>query len=463
MAIRNYLALAGLAAACSAGIAGVVAAQNASQPTFSERGYRLTSPRFITTGPRYDYQNELFAFTWSRQSRYVDKKLQAAIERNDYAYLLAHYQKKCSAADLPTDTAIDDYNASGKGVGNCHYLAELYFQGLGVDKDIPKAIGYYQIAADGGFWPSVEFLASAYLKGVDVARDTDKAVFLLTRFTTKPKTSTSLTCISALHLASLYQTGVYLQPDGVTAAKWYQHCVDRVPLRAVPPPEAVRAMTHLANLYDDGALVPADPARAAKLYLQVLAVPKVAKADRANAQFRLGRMYVAGSGVTKDVRHGMDLLLAAADVNQPDAPLLLYKLYAAGKEVAANPALAARYLRQAADLDVLEAQYLMGRQALTSNPPDLKEAKAWFESAGAQGYAEAQYDLGQFYVDYPDNPLTAPLYAWVWFDLASQNNHALAAAARDAAQGRLSAAELEKAKYIEANLKIKFPEIAPPQ
>lgn len=72
-------------------------------------------------------------------------------------------------------------------------------------------------------------------------------------------------------------------------------------------------------------------------------------------------------------------------------------------EVHRNPAIAAKWYRNAAEQGHAEAQYNLGRMYETGwwtpsyQSPDYVEAAKWYRMAAEQGHAEAQYNLGLLY------------------------------------------------------------------
>ena len=79
----------------------------------------------------------------------------------------------------------------------------------------------------------------------------------------------------------------------------------------------------------------------------------------------------------------------------PRLAFVLGSLYAAGQGVEGNPARAAEFFRQAAEVGLPAAQYNLGLAYLTGggverNP---REARNWWEKAALQGYLPAQRNL----------------------------------------------------------------------
>lgn len=126
-------------------------------------------------------------------------------------------------------------------------------------------------------------------------------------------------------------------------------------------------------------------------------------------------------------------LAAAAEDGDPKAQLRLGLAYLnpqGGAEP--EPALALKWIQQAADQGYADAQYTLGamhhagRGTLQSFPLALK----WFELAAQQNHADAQYSLGVMYRT--GQAVTVDKSkAYIWFNLAAAQGHARAREARD--------------------------------
>ena len=90
-----------------------------------------------------------------------------------------------------------------------------------------------------------------------------------------------------------------------------------------------------------------------------------------------------------------------ADAGNAEAQCRLGMLYLEGMGVRPNDALAASWLRRAADQGHGEAQYQFGRLHLSGRgvPDDRREAIAWLTKAAAAGYAPASSLLRQLRPD----------------------------------------------------------------
>jgi TPR repeat protein len=270
----------------------------------------VNPPQYPSIRPR-DSGPSIFRSDAFKGLYYVDKDVKAAMDKKDYAFLLSYYGKKCQPKDNDGFKATEDFASGGRGVGNCYFLGELYLKGQGVDKDVGKAIGYYETAANGGFWPAVADLADLYLKGKDVPRDDAKGTGYLSAYITNPKNSKVGTCFGASLLGEVYVKGKLVPKNGSEAEKWYQYCLDKADHPNDPTPEdfIVHDLLLLADLYADEGLMPGKLDAAVKLYSRIVKVAGDShyREDAQPAQRALGQMYIAGRGVPKDAAKGIDL------------------------------------------------------------------------------------------------------------------------------------------------------------
>ncbi|BCG48316.1 hypothetical protein GEOBRER4_n3202 [Citrifermentans bremense] len=254
-----------------------------------------------------------FLVCWSG-SCYADfKEAERAFDKGDYSSALALYR---------ADETPESFNQ----------LGVLYYNGLGVGRNVSEALHWFRRAADMG---SAE---------------------------------------AQVNLGQLYETGDGVTRDVAEAMKWYgkaaaggdpgaQHDFDR--LRAESEPRRIRwyrkdaqlghvmAQYNLADAYYYGEEVPRDRREAAKWYL------KAAEQGNAPAQYMMGLMLLQRDGVQN------------------------------------APAEGVAWLRKAASSGHREAQYQMGRCLLQGigGRRDREEAILWLRKAAAQGEPTAAAEL----------------------------------------------------------------------
>lgn len=121
-----------------------------------------------------------------------------------------------------------------------------------------------------------------------------------------------------------------------------------------------------------------------------------AEQGHAGAQASLGYLLSVGAGVAKDEREAARWLKAAAEQGVATAQRRLADLLSAGRGVAANDAEAVRWYRKAADQGDVDAQASLGLMLGNGKgtPKDEAEAVVWMRKAADQGSAWAQNNLG---------------------------------------------------------------------
>jgi TPR repeat protein len=113
--------------------------------------------------------------------------------------------------------------------------------------------------------------------------------------------------------------------------------------------------------------------------------------DDPEALYRLGVLYLAGTGVPKDERTGAVLVVAAAEEGMPGAQYLAGLLYGDGRGVGRDPAAELFWLRRAAERGSAEAQVRLGHMFRDGwvVGKDAAAALAWYRKAVEQGAVEA--------------------------------------------------------------------------
>jgi hypothetical protein len=151
------------------------------------------------------------------------------------------------------------------------------------------------------------------------------------------------------------------------------------------------AVAGLSEGYD--ALARKDYARAMKEYRPL------AERGNAEAQYRVGRMYEFGQGVSQDKAQGIAWIRKAAAQNHADAQQELGFIYATGDGVKQDDVQAVAWFRKAAMQGDATAQYNLGLLYAKGQgvPKDYAQAIDWWRKSAVQGNADAQFKLGVVY------------------------------------------------------------------
>ncbi|WP_445356288.1 tetratricopeptide repeat protein [Microbulbifer sp. EKSA008] len=96
-----------------------------------------------------------------------------------------------------------------------HLTASLYYQGLGVEKDLEIAVKLFKQAAEGGYLPSIANLGLMYMQGDGVEQDPNSSF----RYTEKAAELGDLQSI--FNLGQFYRKGFGVEPNQEKAAQWY--------------------------------------------------------------------------------------------------------------------------------------------------------------------------------------------------------------------------------------------------
>jgi uncharacterized protein len=182
-------------------------------------------------------------------------------------------------------------------------------------------------------------------------------------------------------LASCYDLGVHVQPDGKQSIHWLTEAASQ----GYAP-----AQYELGRIYLYGRGVPADYAKA------LLWEQKAAEQGDPRAQRDLALMYERGFGVPADPARAAEWNRKAAAQGQTDAQLHLARALDQGAGTNRDPGEAARWYEEAARRDQPAAQLELARKLAQNG--DCTQAIHWYEEAAAHGQAAAMYEIGGLYL-----------------------------------------------------------------
>jgi TPR repeat protein len=278
-------------------------------------------------------------------------------------------------------------------------LGVCYERGLGVTKDLKRALEYYRQAADLGLEKAQlncaltlqemrgNAEAARYFEmaakqgnvvcqrefgrmlvlGTGVPQDTRRGLDFLERAANNGDTT------AQLFLAECYAG----QHAGVTPDA--ERMVDFLWLAAGR--DVPEAFAKIAFCYEEGLGLAKDTTLAVRWYQQAL--------DRGYAQaaINLGHCYAVGRGVPQDQRKAFELYQRAADLNLPLGHYNLGVAYALGEGVAIDEQRAFTHFQIAAQAGLMRAQYNLGvsYEEGRGTEADLPKAYHWYRLAAEQG------------------------------------------------------------------------------
>ena len=122
---------------------------------------------------------------------------------------------------------------------------------------------------------------------------------------------------------------------------------------------------------------------------------KAARAGNGEARLRVAQAYQLGEVILADEKESEKQLLAAWQENQlPQAGYELAQLYLKKEGSVSDEEKGIALLGELAQIPYAPAQYALGERSYQEDPPNYKDAFAWFSNAAAAGYAPAQYMTG---------------------------------------------------------------------
>ena len=269
-------------------------------------------------------------------------------------------------------------------------LAELYYYGSLVPKDLTKAIEWYQKSANQGYAEAQSNLGLIYAHGEGVPADYSEAI------------------------------------------KWFSKAAEQ---------GNANAQNSLGVMYANGQGVTKDDAEAVKW------CQKAAEQGDAVAQFNFGAMYFHGEGMTQDFTKAVKWYRKSAEQGNPQAQGLLGLCYEEGKGVTSNIVEAVKWYRKAAEQGSVRDECSMGFCYFFGKgvPKDYGEAVKWFRKAAEQGDDMGQEQLGERYY-FGDGVPKDYVEAYKWFNLASAQGDELAKQDLPAIELKMTPEEIAEAQ-----------------
>ena len=264
-------------------------------------------------------------------------------------------------------------------------VAKFYHQGPNRARNYSEAARWFRAASNQGSQEASAWLGSFMMYGRGVPKDYDQGIALITQ-------------------AAIANDPVGLRFAGQLAQK---------------------------ALHDD--------VQAASLFQQA------ADLGDANAMAWLGRMYLMGKGVPQDRNKAISLFNQGAAKRDPWAELALGRIFLQKDQK--NPNRAVQLFTDSAAQGNAIAALRLGLilQSGTNVPQDLTTAARYLRQSAGSGYGPGERALGRTFelgIGVPVNHV----YAFIWYNLASQQGDKLAGDRLAKLTGNMSSADLQKAR-----------------
>ena len=210
-------------------------------------------------------------------------------------------------------------------------LADCYYDGEGVDKNMPLAIKWMTRAADAGYVKAQTALGVAYIMGFEGIEqnyalaekylllgagkeNTEAQGYLSLLYVNMEEYEKALLWgrkaaqiedpIACTVLGRIFNEGLGVDIDHIQALKWYESAADK---------GDADAQNIVGNMYSDRDLGVLDLEKAYKYY------KKAAEQDHIYGMFNLGLCYAEGDGCPKDMRKALNWIEKAANEACPEA------------------------------------------------------------------------------------------------------------------------------------------------
>ncbi|MBP5419901.1 MAG: SEL1-like repeat protein [Bacteroidales bacterium] len=288
----------------------------------------------VVKGDLADVSARLFNLARPKAQKNGTHKLQYIANRETTEALNDLGEKYYKAQDYKK--AVEWYTKAaeqGDARAQCN-LGYCYENGRGVEQDYQKAVEWYTKAAEQGYASAQNNLRCCYVLWLGVEKDNKKAFEWIT------KTAEQGYASAQFNLGYCYDRGLGVENDYQKAVEWYT---------------------------------------------------KAAEQGYADAQLKLGVCYELSRGVERDYQKAVALFKKAAEQGYARAQYKLGECYYLGKQD----------YRLVVKTPILKTHgfYINYSEPKTNQvvEQDYQKAVEWYTKAAEQGYARAQYNLGDCY------------------------------------------------------------------
>ncbi len=280
--------------------------------------------------------------------------------------------------------------AAKQGFSDAQYnLANMYYNGKGVEKNYQTAVKWYKKAAEQGDADAQTNLGYMYQNGEGVEKSYATAVKWYTKAAKQGRSD------AQYNLANMYYNGKGVEKNYQTAVKWFKKAVQETTSGPFTKSNTY-AQSKLGYMYYNGIGVEKNYQTAAKWYTKAAndSSFSFSKGD-AYAQAKLAYMYNNGQGVKKNYQTAIKWYTKAAEQGNSIAQYNLGHMYNTGQGVNKNDHTAIKWYRKAAKQGFSSAQSNLG--VMYQKGEGVKKnyilAYAWYNEAAANGDEQATKNL----------------------------------------------------------------------
>ena len=307
-------------------------------------------------------------------------------------------------------------------------LAQAYANGEGVEADEKEALRWLKLSATHGHPIAQSDYAFAILDEDNPDLCGESAEWLR-------KSALQGKSSAMFNLAIMYQRGVGVPKDRITAFAWYmvsamdgseeiQEEVEKVLAnasaserrKAIDRTKGIIAKLNVAPMFSLGS-------HSIELTNQFHRQFELAQLGDAEHQFALARLYHEGVGTVTDPVEAAVWCRKAAEQGNVDAMRTLAFCLEDGDGVTEDLVEMAKWYRKAAEKDDIESQFKLGvcYKDGTGVEQDQQQAEFWTKKAADHGHPIAQANMGSFILFGGDEARFAE--AAKWFKLSARQGH----------------------------------------
>lgn len=308
---------------------------------------------------------------YHRAAQWLEPAAKRGIPRAQHAFGLLHNGSFGLPADWEAYVTWLTKAAEGGYLLSCHSLAFAYDHGIGVERNIHKAVRWYLKFMREEYCPPIARHSPFYRK-----YDRKGSLYRLRMAVWRKRAAQQGGVRWQRLTGEEYEEGWLLPSNMEKALYWY---------RLAAAQGDFRATFHRKQL----------EAKWATAEAEIFAARKAVERGDSWAQLIFGRAYFLGLGLHQSFKKAAPLLLSAAEQGRAEAMYWLAKLTKWKFLAHLAPGDPDTWLRRAAEAGYAEAQWEL------SYNPDCKDSDHWARLAAAQGHEEAKSHL--YDIDLPES------------------------------------------------------------
>lgn len=273
--------------------------------------------------------------------------------------------------------------AAKQGLANSQCdLGRHYAHGIGVQQNLEEAQRWYELAAEAGHALAQHSLAGILLNLHNPHRDTAAGMKWL------EAAATGGNIEAQYELGSLKLGTTFPELKDLSGAAYW--------LDSAAKNGSVEAVFRIGICFEHGIGVEQNYGVAARNYFEAC------KNGNIEAAFALGTLFENGLGVEQDYENALKFYGIAAEQYHASALFNMGRFYQFGWGVPANYGMAHQHFLMAAERGQLMCQFLVAQafmRGVEGTQVDLEAGVSWMRRAAEAGLAEAQAQLGFYYLD----------------------------------------------------------------